>query len=261
MNLRRLIEHLKGQHWTAVGIDFVIVVVGVFVGIQVSNWNQQRATDKQAAIFTTHLKEDLREEDWVYQLMIGYNRQVLANAERAANALSGSSTMSDEAFLVSAYRATQYKQRLRRRATYDELVSTGAIGLIKDRNLRDLAMRVYNMPIIENISRDGIQSRYREEFRMSLPIEVQRALTRNCGDRPTQVGDYQAITDALDYPCRTGLSEASIRESAAALRSNPTLLPLLRLRIVDIDTRLGDMNGFNYVEVREGLRAVAKEKP
>ncbi len=261
MNLRRLIEHIKGQHWTAVAIDFVIVVVGVFVGIQVSNWNQQRATDRQAAIFTMHLKEDLREEDWVYQLMIGYNRQVLANAERAANALSGSSTMSDEAFMVSAYRATQYKQRLRRRATFDELISTGTIGLIKDRKLRDLAIRVYNMPVIENIARDGIESRYREEFRMSVATEVQRALARNCGDRPTMVGDYGAIVAALDYPCQTGLSEASIREAAAALRSNPTLLPLLRLRIADLDTRLGDMRGPNYEEVRLGLQAIGKEAP
>ena len=261
MNRRRLIEPIKGQHWTAVAIDFVIVVVGVFVGIQVSNWNIERETKQRAAIFTTHLKEDLREEDWSYQLLISYNREVLANAERAANALSGKSAMSDEALLVSAYRATQYKQRLRRRPTYDELISTGTIGLISDRVLRDLAMRVYNMPIIENIARDGIQSRYREAFRMSLPIEVQRALARNCGDRPTAVGDYKAIANALDYPCQTGLSEASIRESAAALRSSATLLPFLRLRIIDIDTRLGDMTGANYEEVRLGLRAIAKEKP
>jgi hypothetical protein len=261
MNLRRLIEHIKDQHWTAVAIDFVIVVAGVFVGIQVSNWNQQRATDKQAAIFTEHLKEDLREEDWVYQLMIGYNLQVLANAERAANALSGSSTMSDEAFLVSAYRATQYKQRLRRRATFDELISTGTIGLIKDRELRDLAVRVYNMPVIENIARDGIESRYREAFRMSVATEVQRALARNCGDRPTMVRDYGAIAASLEYPCQTGLSEASIREAAAALRSTPALLSLLRLRIADLDTRLGDMRGPNYEPVRLGLRAIANEKP
>lgn len=95
MNLRRIIEHIKNQQWTAVAIDFVIVVVGVFVGIQVSNWNQARVTDQQAAAFT-----------------------------------------SDETLLVSAYRATQYKNKLRRRATYDELVSTGTIGLIADRSLR-----------------------------------------------------------------------------------------------------------------------------
>lgn len=32
MFLRRIIEHAKAQHWTAIAIDFVIVVVGVFIG-------------------------------------------------------------------------------------------------------------------------------------------------------------------------------------------------------------------------------------
>jgi len=43
MLLRRVTEHVREQNWTAIGIDFVIVVVGVFVGIQVSNWNETRA--------------------------------------------------------------------------------------------------------------------------------------------------------------------------------------------------------------------------
>ncbi|MCC6788995.1 MAG: hypothetical protein IT547_14270, partial [Hyphomonadaceae bacterium] len=42
MILRRVMEHLRKQEWTAIGIDFVIVVLGVFVGIQVSNWNEGR---------------------------------------------------------------------------------------------------------------------------------------------------------------------------------------------------------------------------
>ena len=37
MILRRITEHVKAQNWFAVAIDFVIVVVGVFIGIQVSN--------------------------------------------------------------------------------------------------------------------------------------------------------------------------------------------------------------------------------
>ncbi len=46
MILRRVIEHVRQQQWTAVGIDFCIVVVGVFIGIQVSNWNDERETDR-----------------------------------------------------------------------------------------------------------------------------------------------------------------------------------------------------------------------
>ncbi|MEM9838874.1 MAG: hypothetical protein AAF830_06915 [Pseudomonadota bacterium] len=42
MLLRRLIDHVRAQNWTAVALDFLIVVVGVFIGIQVSNWNSAR---------------------------------------------------------------------------------------------------------------------------------------------------------------------------------------------------------------------------
>ncbi|MCK5746761.1 MAG: hypothetical protein KAH44_11125 [Oricola sp.] len=43
MILRRVIEHVKDQNWTAVALDFVIVVVGVFIGVQLGNWNASRA--------------------------------------------------------------------------------------------------------------------------------------------------------------------------------------------------------------------------
>ena len=39
MFLRRIIRHVRNQEWLAIGIDFVIVVVGVFIGIQAANLN------------------------------------------------------------------------------------------------------------------------------------------------------------------------------------------------------------------------------
>jgi hypothetical protein len=52
MILRRLTQHIKAQNWFAVGLDFLIVVVGVFMGLQVSNWNESRknADDYQLAL-------------------------------------------------------------------------------------------------------------------------------------------------------------------------------------------------------------------
>jgi len=260
MILRRLVENLKQQHWTGVFIELAIVVLGVFLGMQVSNWNQQRVTDQQAAVFTTRLKADLREEDWGYEFLIAYSGEVLANANLAVGALEGTAPLSDEALLVSAYRATQYKQRLRRRSTYDELISTGNIGLIRDQTLRDTAMRLYNVATIENLAQEGLHSRYREAFRMSLPNVVQRALGKHCGDRYIQAGDFAHIHGILDYPCSTGLSAQVIADSAKALRTNPELLPLLRLRIADLDTRLNDLT-VNNRQIVEGLRTVSKEKP
>jgi hypothetical protein len=260
MILRRVIAHVGKQEWTAIGIDLAIVIVGVFIGIQVSNWNAEREADQRGALFTERLKADLRDEAWYYQLQIEYNRQVLASAERAVAALGNESAESNEALLISAYRATQYKQRSRSRSTYDELVSTGTIGLIRSGTLRDTAMQVFNFPTLDNVSREGMQSRYREAFRMSISNDIQRALMKHCGDRFVEVGDYKSLADMLDYPCRTGLPAASIDEAAMDLRTNANLIPLLRLRIADIESRLVDLTGNNR-DIRQGLQAIAKDKP
>ena len=241
------------------GIELVIVILGVFIGIQVSNWNVERETNARGAIFAERLKADLREEAWYYQLQIEYTRDVLASAERAVAGLSGQSTGSNEALLINAYRATQYKQRARRRSTYDELVSTGALDLIKSAMLRDTALQVYNFYTLDNIAMEGRQSRYREAFRMSMPNEIQRALGRNCGDRYVTAGDYKGLEDLIDYPCSTGLPAESIDAAVMALRQNATLIPFLRLRIADIETRLVDLTGNNR-EIMKGLQSIAAER-
>ena len=42
MILRRLSQSLKEQNWSAICVEFVLLVVGVFLGIQVANWNAAR---------------------------------------------------------------------------------------------------------------------------------------------------------------------------------------------------------------------------
>lgn len=258
MFLHRIVHHVRRQHWSAIVIDLLIVIAGVFIGTQVSNWNEDRVTNRKAETFTRSLRSDLREEAWSSELLLQYNREVLANAERAVATLEGKTTMSDEALLTAAYRATQYRQKGRRRSTYDELTSTGSIGLIRDAKLRDTAMRVYTSPMWDNIAREGIQSEYRRDFRMSLPNDVQQAITDACGDRPVPVGDYAAIQNSLDYPCKVDLPPATLAAAAQVLRSNPALRRSLRLRVADIRTRLGDLT-VNNKDMLDALRSLAAD--
>jgi hypothetical protein len=60
MLLRRVIEHVREQNWTAVGIDFVIVVIGVFFGIQVANWNEARIERELIRGHLSEIADDLR---------------------------------------------------------------------------------------------------------------------------------------------------------------------------------------------------------
>lgn len=59
MLLRRVIEHVKVQNWTAVGLDFVIVVFGVFIGIQVSNWNDFQRERGDERLILMELRQSL----------------------------------------------------------------------------------------------------------------------------------------------------------------------------------------------------------
>ncbi|HET6912704.1 MAG TPA: DUF6090 family protein [Rhodanobacteraceae bacterium] len=259
--LRHAIVHLRRQDWTAVFIELVVVVVGVFIGVQASNWNEQRETDQKAAVFTQRLKSDLREEAWGYELEVGYWSQVLANAKRAADALDGKAPLSDQALLISAYRATQFNAYTRRRATYDELTATGEIGLIRDSALRDLATRLYTDPLFNGIAQAGQQAEYRKAFRRALPYQVQQALADRCGDHIVPVGNYRAIAHVLDYPCSTGLPPDVIAASDDALRKDPRVLASLQLRIADLESDLGNMTVYYAHDFREPLRRLAKEKP
>lgn len=178
--LRHVISHLRRQDWTAVFIEMVVVVVGVF---------------------TERRRSDLREEAWGYEYEVGYFKGVLTSAKRAADALSGKIPLSYEALLVAGYRATQYRFNIRRRVTYDDLTLTGEIGLIRDPTLRDLAMRLLTAPMFDSIHEEGIDNPYRKAFRMAIPYEVQDALRSAYGDRLVSTGDYKAIGHSLDHPC------------------------------------------------------------
>ncbi len=259
MVMRRAIDSLRRRDWASVVVEILVVVVGVFVGLQASNWNEDRETDKRAAIFSQHLKSDLRAEAWGYEMQIGYYRTVLANGRQAADGLTGKSPLSDAALLVAAYRATQYNDNIRRRSTYDELTSTGEIGLIRDEAMRDIAMRVYNFPVLGSIVNEAEHSEYRHWFRLNIPHGVQQALSEGCGDHAAIVGDYRSISTVLDYPCSVPLSADEIAGAASILRSDKSALPLLRLRIADVQTGLENLTKYNE-DIREDLRAVAKEK-
>jgi hypothetical protein len=99
-------------------------------------------------------------------------------------------------------------------------------------NVEREARQVYNLPTLDNVAREGMQSRYRETFRMTVPNEVQRKPGSNCGDRLVRAGDYEGLGDLIDYPCRTGLPADVIDDAVRRLRANEALIPLLRLRIV-----------------------------
>jgi hypothetical protein len=68
MILRRVIAHFRKQEWTAIAIDFLIVVIGVFVGLQVNNWNAAREVIYLAGL-TKDIRSDIAEIDEIVRVL------------------------------------------------------------------------------------------------------------------------------------------------------------------------------------------------
>ena len=230
MILRRLAQSLKEPNWTAIWIEFILLVVGVFLGIQVSNWNAERADRQRAQALFVRLIDDMEAE----KLSLGALHDYYATtAQYAATALRGVETpgaVDARTFVASAYQASQWQDPVTSRSTFDELVSTGALNLLADAKTRALLVGYYEV--------DWTSSRiatnrppYRDLVRGTMPFEVQRAIQATCGDRPKLVGRVEV--PFLSSHCELDLPEAEIDRAAAALRAAPGFEQALRYQLAE----------------------------
>jgi len=60
MLLRRITKHVTEQNWFAVFIDFLIVVVGVFVGLQVQDYANERQRQKTETSYLKRLHAEVK---------------------------------------------------------------------------------------------------------------------------------------------------------------------------------------------------------
>ncbi len=243
MILRRLTKHVKDQNWFAVALDFIIVVAGVFLGIQIGNWNADAALSRKAVVLERQLVFELADEAIEYRARLLYFRDVQANAEQVLADAEGTLTLSDADYLIKAFRATQFNRMVKRRYAFDEIVSLG-IGLrLKNRAAFADAANYYPEAWVNVASEETQSSTYRRLFREIIPLDVQRDLRRQCGDERIQnYESYEAAVvmfepDAtlLQFPCQLSLPPERITLAAAALRNADGLERALRYRISELE--------------------------
>lgn len=62
MILRNLVRHVRQQNWLAVAIEFLIVVAGILLALQVDQWSEDRAERNLEQEYLVRLIEDLEIE-------------------------------------------------------------------------------------------------------------------------------------------------------------------------------------------------------
>ncbi|MBT8140934.1 MAG: hypothetical protein HKN88_06760 [Gammaproteobacteria bacterium] len=76
MLFRRVKQHIQNENWFAVFIDFLIVVIGVYIGIQLGNWNEARAEadeyQRALARFSAEINTNLATLDNLDKEIVNY---------------------------------------------------------------------------------------------------------------------------------------------------------------------------------------------
>jgi len=75
MRLRSLTKHIRDQNWFAVALDFFIVVVGILIAFQITNWNEARVNEREAVSARADLIENLKNDRDVYTVRQNITRK------------------------------------------------------------------------------------------------------------------------------------------------------------------------------------------
>jgi hypothetical protein len=59
MLLRSVMRHFRNQEWTAIGLDLLIVIVGVFIGLQVQQWADGQKQARMENFYTQRLHDEI----------------------------------------------------------------------------------------------------------------------------------------------------------------------------------------------------------
>ena len=241
MILRSVTKHVRDQNWFAVFLDLLIVVIGVFIGIQVSNWNQERAGEKQAQVLLSRLSVDLKNDQESLNSELNYQAVVRKYAIRAVDALNDENAVSDEQFVIGAYQASQINSPWSNRATFNEMQSTGQVNLIKSESLKGMIFGYYAEDFGKNQFITHVAP-YREFIRGLMPIAIQDAIKLACGDVVIEVA--MTFGSKLPETCDLDMSDQLISETAAMLRSKPDMLAKLQYQIAVYDTQVFNVKNF-----------------
>ena len=235
MLLRRVISHVREQEWTAIGIDFGIVVVGVFIGIQVSNWNDARQSERTARSYIERIREDLRGNRDDLSQRRAYFSTVRDHGLKALEALDQPPERLGEKFLVDVYQATHLLQREFGRDTYDEILSVGAKSAISDVEVRRRLSNFYRS-IKGQLRVLEIDPPLREIIRRNYPYPVTCAIRDACDD-VVRTGDAGEPIISLPATCDPELSEEQVSETVQVLVELDIRKDLVR-RLTDLDSKL-----------------------
>lgn len=137
MLLRRFGRHIRNQDWFAVSLDLLVVVVGILVAFQIDRWREERAGRALEADYVQRLIADVETDLPEISRSINNAGERVGFAELLIAAVqdSAAATREPARFLVAVQSASWTTTPSLASYTFEDLRSTGNLGLIRNSHL------------------------------------------------------------------------------------------------------------------------------
>jgi hypothetical protein len=144
MILRRLAAAIAGQNWVTVILEVVIVVVGIFLGLQASEWSQNREDRRNELVYLERISADFDAS----MIQTNSSREFRTRHARygalVLEALRKCDLPSDQRdqfasgiYLVAKHSTADFVQ-----ATLQELLSAGRLTIIRNSSVRQMLVEM-----------------------------------------------------------------------------------------------------------------------
>jgi len=165
MILRRFMKHVSDQNWFAVGLDAIVVITGIFVGMQVSEWNEGRKDSALEQVYLERLLQDFTKNVATLDRLAGFQAGIRKDVNKVASFLALDKWNESEHDKVKKQRMLWAALPFADLQTgaWDELVASGRLVLIENDGLRSQLQQA----AASNIAAEGQMSHIRNEIEIA----------------------------------------------------------------------------------------------
>ena len=220
MIFKRAVAKLRAQDWSAITIELGIVILGVFIGTWVANWNQERTAQRDTRALLVQLQPEMAQQKQFVHSARKYFAATQGYAATAFAGWRGDPTVSDADFVIAAYQASQAYGLSSNEQNWATIFGGDQLRRIDDPAIRAPLQRLMTF---DNsiLSFRMLLTRYRDNVRLVIPNEVQQLIRKSCDDKL----DPNGLTLSLPATCRIDVPSAN--GVAATLRAHPELIEQL----------------------------------
>ena len=210
MITRRITQAVTQQNWSAALIELLIVVIGIFLGLQASSWYEGRAEADLETAILDRLKVDFENIRGETEAAIEFHQDIIDGLDRLRVVLD-TGTISDgnrTAVLYSLGNVLSMDTGGGESATYQEMLASGRVRLLHDHDLVS-ALSEYQ----ERFDNSGrlfsefrqMQLQYEKDFHKHIHFDRPRSLGPR-GLQPPSVSSFDLDAMRQDSEFRLALS-------------------------------------------------------